>query len=67
MLQSFLKSINPSSPDLIYGQKYSLFKGGKNIGIATWVKDKNIGDSFQTVGYKNKVTVYIPDRWELIN
>lgn len=63
----YIKNLNPEDPNLIYGQKYSLYRDGKYIGIATWTKDENVGDSFQAVNEKGVLTVYIPDRWEILN
>lgn len=66
-MQEYLKSLNPLSNNLIYGQKYSLYLKNKYIGCATWVKDDNVGDSFQIKDNKGISRVYLPDRWELVD
>ena len=70
-LQSYMKSLNPSEGEqliLIYGSKYRLWRDGKYIGIATWTKDDNVGDSFQVVDPLGRKPnqVYIADKWDLI-
>lgn len=53
----------------IVGQIYLCFRGGKFIGEATFVEDKNIGESFirvvvsETGELVNEV--YQPDEWIL--
>lgn len=73
-MENYLKSLNPDASDhnnLVYGCKYKLFKNKKCIGVATWSKDDNVGDSFQSESVNEdgeKVTiVYIPDKWVLLN
>ncbi|MBS0647371.1 MAG: hypothetical protein JSR97_12400 [Verrucomicrobia bacterium] len=73
-LQDYLKSLNPKTDEqaiLIYGKKYKLWREGEYLGIATWTKDENVGDSFQTHEEKNDegfyaVKVFIADKWELV-
>lgn len=70
-LQKYLKSLNPKKKDqhiLIYGSEYHLWRNGKYLGIATWTKDLNVGDSFQVATNKDGKTiqvVIIADRWKL--
>ena len=71
-LLKYMRSINPPADNviLIYGRKYRLWRDGEYIGIATWTKDSNIGDSFQEPVPREdgleEVDVYIADKWELI-
>ena len=69
-----LKGLNPQKDQqaiLIYGSRYKLWRDGKYLGIATWTKDGNVGDGFQThepsdkPGF-TKVNVFVADRWELV-
>jgi len=67
-LQDYLRSLNPNPSQqqiLIYGSKYHLWRDGEYLGIATWTKDSNIGDSFQ-IESSEEVEVVIADKWELI-
>lgn len=72
-MQDYLKSLNPKIDEhaiLIYDANYKLWRDGEFLGIATWRKDENVGDSFQTHGEKDengfyKVNVFIADKWEL--
>lgn len=68
MLESYLHSLNPKEDEkaiLVYGGQYHLWRDGKYIGVATWTKDENIGDSFQdTTG--EYVEVFKADKWQLI-
>lgn len=66
-MQDHLKSLNPVDDKLIYGHKYALYMNGKYIGTAIWTQDINVGDSFQTKDERGVSTVYLPDRWELLN
>jgi hypothetical protein len=68
-IQAYLKGLNPKDNSLIYGCEYKLYRDGKYIGIGTWTKDENVGDSFQKSdtnedGTKD-ISVLIPDRWEI--
>lgn len=72
-LQKFIKSLNPKKQEqaiLFYGSSYRLFRKGRYLGVATWTKDENVGDSFQQSVVDKLgnilVEVYVPDRWELI-
>lgn len=72
-MQKYLKSLNPQPENqaiLIYGRQYILYRDGVRIGIATWTKDDNVGDSFQTISENEegeKVNqVWMADRWELL-
>lgn len=71
-LEDYLRSINPQPHEqaiLLYGSKYRCWLEGRYIGIFTWTKDENVGDSFQnkiiSEGRK-KTEVATPDKWELI-
>lgn len=70
-MEDYLKSLNPK-PDksLIHGKTYDLWKNGEYLGTATWTKDENIGDSFQSqeVSEDGELInlVYLPDAWRLI-
>lgn len=66
-MEQYLKSLNPVDEKLIYGQKYSLYRGKEYLGIAVWTKDDNVGDSFQNKDHRGVSQVYIPDRWEILN
>ena len=70
-IQAYLKGLNPKDNSLIYGCEYKLYRGGKYIGIGTWTKDNNVGDSFQSPFIDEdgieKIGVLIPDRWEIVN
>ena len=52
---------------LIYGSKYKLWRDGKYLGVATWTKDENVGDSFQRPSetIKGLSTVFVADKWAL--
>jgi len=65
--QEDLKKLNPKDEKLIFGCKYSLYLKGKYLGVAIWTKDENIGNSFQTISSENKVNVYLPDRWVMLD
>ena len=68
-LQDFLHSLNPKKDEqaiLIYGSKYHLWRDGEYLGIATWTKDENVGDSFQEDTGTGVRNVFIADKWELI-
>ena len=73
-LQDFLHSLNPKKDEqaiLIYGSKYHLWRGGEYLGIATWTKDENVGDSFQESVLDEETglviqNVFTADKWELI-
>ena len=73
-IQNYLKSLNPNMDehdDLVYGCEYRLWRKGKFIGIGTWIKDDNVGDSFQSqsindTGEKVNI-VYTADKWNLLN
>ena len=65
-LEKHIKGLNPTNKEiLIYGAEYKLFRTGEYIGSAIWVKDVNVGDSFQT-NNNGLITVYNADSWELI-
>ena len=66
-MEEYLKSLNPIDPQLIYGQRYSLYLKNKYIGCAIWTKDDNVGDSFQIKDDRGISRVYLPDRWELVD
>jgi hypothetical protein len=69
MIEDYLKSLNPRSPDLVYNAQYHIWLKGEYLGIATWIKDENVGDSFQRMVMKDGLLVndvFLPDRWELI-
>src|SRR4051794_17035820 len=47
-LDEFLKKLNPTDDgSLIYWRDYRLWKDDQYLGIPTWTKNENIGDSFQ--------------------
>lgn len=50
-LQEYLKNINPSGSNLIYGLRYNCYLKNEFIGVFTWTKDENIGVGF--VGLEN--------------
>lgn len=71
--QEYLKSLNPRSDSgiLIYGKQYKLWRNGKYLGIATWTKDGNVGDSFQNSAFDKESghiiqKVYVADSWEIV-
>lgn len=65
-LEKHIKGLNPTNKEiLIYGSEYKLFRNGDYIGNAIWVKDVNVGDSFQT-NDNGLITVYNADSWGLI-
>jgi hypothetical protein len=69
MIEDYLRSLNPRSPDLVYNAQYHLWLKGEYLGIATWIQDENVGDSFQRMVMKDDLLVnevFLPDRWELI-
>jgi hypothetical protein len=69
MIEDYLKSLNPRSPDLVYNAQYHLWLNGEYLGVATWTQDENVGDSFQQMVMKDDLLinqVFLPDRWELI-
>lgn len=70
-IQDYLKSLNPKDDRLKYNTEYQIYKDGKSLGIATWIKDENVGDSFQTKSISKSgelvTEVYVPDTWEEIN
>lgn len=55
---------------LIYQTYYHLWRNGEYLGIAAWVEDENIGDSFQRMVVNPKwgltYEVYTADRWEIV-
>jgi hypothetical protein len=68
-LEEYMRSLNPKPDEqhiLIYGSKYKLWLEGRYIGIWTWTKDENVGDSFQRKNKQGEIEVAVPDRWELI-
>lgn len=73
-IEDYLKSLNPQKGDqaiLVYNSKYHLWKKGRYLGIATWTKDENVGDSFQTTFFdkeegSNIQRVYVADKWSLV-
>lgn len=73
-LQKFLKSINPKKDEqaiLVYGGKYRLWREGEYLGVATWTKDENVGDSFQESVLDEESglviqNVFMADKWELV-
>lgn len=73
-MQEFLKSINPQKDEqaiLVYGSKYHLWREGEYLGVATWTKDENVGDSFQESVLDEETglsiqNVFTADKWELI-
>ena len=73
-MEDFLKSLNPKTNEkhiLIYGKEYKLWREGKYLDKAIWTKDENVGDSFQTKRFDEKIQrhisdVWIADAWELI-
>lgn len=48
---------------LIYGKEYNLFREGKELGIAVWTDDKNIGESFIQVQPNGTNLVFTADEW----
>lgn len=74
-MQDYLKSLNPKrceKVDLVFGQNYRLWRGGKYVGVATWTEDENVGDSFQNKVFDSATgkfmqQVYIADKWEIAN
>ncbi len=66
MIEEYLKSLNPKDTELVFGQKYALYRDKEYIGTAIWTKDENVGDSFQ-IQVDGKTVVCIPDSWHLIN
>lgn len=73
-MEEYLKSLNPKDNEkhiLIYGKQYKLWREDQYLGVATWTKDENVGDSFQTKRYeptidRNINEVMVADTWELI-
>jgi len=71
-LVDYIKSLNPKDDEkaiLIYGSKYKCWRNGNYIGIATWTKDENVGDSFQVksiIEGQEVIQVYVADKWELV-
>lgn len=72
-LEKYMQGLNPT-PDatLIYGHEYRLYRDRQYIGIAKWMQDENVGDSFQTRTERDEngffgVTVWVADYWEPIN
>lgn len=69
-ITDYLKSLNPSekeSQKLEYNSQYLLWRDERYIGIATWTKDENIGDSFQKEYMSNGRLVngvYVADKWK---
>jgi hypothetical protein len=64
----YLHNLNPKEDEktiLIYGSKYHLWRDGKYIGVATWTKDENVGDSFQDRS-GDDIIVFKADHWQLI-
>ena len=48
-LWQYIKSLNKNaSLGLVYGWKYEIWRDGEYLGVATWTKDKEFGDSFQS-------------------
>lgn len=71
-LEDYISQLRPKEEEkaiLIYGSQYRLWLMGTYLGVATWVQDDNIGDSFQThVSVNGKLLqfVYVADTWELV-
>lgn len=73
-MQEFLKSINPQKAEqaiLVYGSKYHVWRDGEYLGVATWTKDENVGDSFQESVVEKETgdviqNVFKADKWELV-
>jgi hypothetical protein len=71
-LDDYLKLLRPTEEDkaiLIYGSKYHLWLFGDYIGMAMWVHDEEIGDSFQNQIMVNGMLlqfVYVADTYELV-
>lgn len=70
-ITDYLRSLNPSgdeSKSLKYDTEYLLYREGVYIGIATWVKDINVGDSFQKdfISKEGQLIsgVYVADEWK---
>lgn len=49
----------------IYNHQYHIWRGEEYLGIATYVDDRNIGDSF-VIPEGDNYHVCNPDHWELI-
>jgi len=73
-LEDFFRSKNPKKEDqalLLYNSNYHLWKDGEYLGIATWTKDENVGDSFQNSFFDKEEDcivqkVYEANKWELV-
>jgi len=73
-IEDYLKSLNPKKDDqaiLLYNSKYHVWREGEYLGIATWTKDENVGDSFQNKVFDEEEgcyiqKVYVADKWELV-
>ena len=71
-IKNYLKSLNPKKEDrfiLVYGSSYDVWRDSKYLGVATWTKDENVGDSFQrdVIDERGRVVseVFIADAWAL--
>ena len=67
-LIDYVISLNPKdNAILIYDRQYDIWRTGKYLGVATWMKDENVGDSFQRSGTrKNEREVFVADTWQLL-
>ena len=68
-LVAYIKSLNPHpSKELIYNHDYHIWRDGEYKGIACWINDYKIGDSFQTLVVKQDGTltniIWGADKWE---
>jgi hypothetical protein len=71
-LEDYISQLRPKEEEraiLIYGSQYRLWLLGTYLGVATWVHDDHLGDSFQTqVSVNGQLLqfVYVADTWELV-
>jgi hypothetical protein len=65
----FIQATEEDRAILIYGSQYRLWFEGDYIGTATWVRDEEIGDSFQNQVEMNGQLlqfIYVADQYELV-
>lgn len=67
-LIDYCKDLNPKEgkSDLVHGAEYRLFRDGKFVGVATWIRCELMGDSFQTKNEKGHHIIHIAERWDRI-
>ena len=71
-LEDYIRLLSPKKEDkaiLIYGSKYRLWLQGSYLGTAMWMRDEDLGDTFQNhvvVNGELFQLVYLADTWELI-